>query len=196
MKRFVLLGLVVFLVMLSVVSYALPITTDRIRIWQEGNEAFLALQVDDLPAKFEINKKSTPDMTIDYEYRVFFYDGEYPYECGGMNYKLTGAKAKTVPISDFEHSLYQIDMGANRANRLTYLSCHVEDDWIIWTIELPAVDFDGKEVEINFDNITYIGFDFTNSDLDQKERKNYEINADGTLTELEDQYFSSIRFSK
>jgi hypothetical protein len=69
-KWFILLGLVVSLVAGSSVSFALPISVERIRIWQDGDVVFFALQVPELPREIEINQKSTRDGIQDFCYEI------------------------------------------------------------------------------------------------------------------------------
>jgi len=191
-KRCVLFVLVVLMIAVSSVSFALPIATDRVRIWQKGDEVFFALQVDDLPEEFEINKKSTQDMALEYSYRIQFFDGERLYECGAVNFKFSSSVAQSVPVSSFQQSLWQTDIGGRGASVLTGVKCQRKGDEIIWTVGLPVIDREGNEIEITFDAITHLGFNIIADDLGKSERQSYEIVGGLALIDLGDTHLARI----
>jgi len=198
-KWFILLGLILSLVAASAVSFALPITVDRIRIWQEGDEVFFALQVPNLPDEIEINKKATRDKATENSFSIYFYDDENLYYCVAQNNKQPDSEPETVPISSLSQLLFLVE-DARSSSLVDWISCQLEEEEIVWIVELPVIDRygfvagEGNEVDIHFDAITHVGFQIFSvvDGFGQAERRNYEINPDGTLTDLGDDHMTQI----
>jgi len=183
-RRFVFSALIIFLVAVSSVSFALPITTERIRIWQKGDEVCLALLVPGLPNELEIDKKQTPDQNIEYAYFISFFDGESLFQCGAINVTTSGLREKTVPLTMLEQTLFMVSNDGSSATFLTHVDCHVEGEELIWTVGLPVLERNGTEVAVHFETITHIGIDIFDDYNMLTERRSYKLGEDGSVINL------------
>ena len=184
MRRFVLSALLISLIAVSSTSFASPIATERIRIWQEEEQVCLALLVPGLPNTLDVNKKQTPPRSIEYVYSILFFDGARLYRCGAVNVTAAGLPEQTIPLTKLEQTLFQFSDDGSNATLITHVGCHAEGEELIWTVRLPVRNRDGAEVAISFETITHIGIDIFDEYHMLSEQRSYRLAEDGSAIDL------------